>query len=308
MGSPPVVAAVDWGGTWIRAGLATADGRLLKQVRQRRPAGLAAQRAVVTDSIAGLAAGLGARPGAVGVGIAGVTRGGVVESAANLGITQPVDLARLLHDDIGLPVTVVNDTQAAAVAEAAELGGGTNVLLEVGTGIGGAVVTAGRLMSGNGAAGDFGHMVVMIDGPRCLCGGRGCLEQLVSGRVLDLAARRLAGTGGSAWLAARVRERGQVHAGDLDAAARAGDRPALDELTGAASALVAGLRSVTAALDPEVIVLGGGLLHPESLLAPLVRDRWREQRPRWSAAVLRATLLGAEAGLRGAALIAASTG
>ena len=71
---------------------------------------------------------------------------------------------------------------------------------------------------------------------------------------------------------------------------------------------MAGLRSVTAALDPEVIVLGGGLLHPESLLAMLVRDRWQEQRPRWSAAVLRATLLGAEADLRGAALIAASTG
>ena len=133
-------------------------------------------------------AGLCARPAAVGVGIAGVTRGGVVESAVNIGITQPYDLARRLKGEIGVPVTVVNDTQAAAVGEAAVLGVGTNVLLTVGTGIGSAVVTSGRLMPGNGAAGDFGHMVVMIDGPQCPCGGRGCLEQLVSGRVLDLAA------------------------------------------------------------------------------------------------------------------------
>jgi glucokinase len=303
---PPVFAAVDWGGTWIRVALATADGRLLTRARRRRPADLGEQCAVVADGIATLADGLSAQPVAAGVGIAGITRGGVVESAVNIGINRPFALARRLRAGIGLPVTVVNDTQAAAVAEAGELGDGTNVLLVVGTGIGGAIVGAGGLIPGNGAAGDFGHMVVMIDGPQCTCGGHGCLEQLVSGRVLDLAAQRLADTGASAWLAARAAARGRVHAGDLDSAARAGDRVAGDALAESASALVAGLRSVTAAVDPEVIVLGGGLLRPRSLLTKLVHDRWREQRPRWSAAVLRPALLGAEAGLRGAALLAAS--
>jgi glucokinase len=307
VGPPPTVAAVDWGGTWIRVGLATADGHLLDQVRHRRPADLAQQRAVVTDGIAGLTDALGTRPVAVGVGIAGVTRGGVVESAVNIGIMQPTDLARQLQGDTGLPVTVVNDTQAAAVAEASELGNGINVLVELGTGIGGAVVSAGRLVLGSGAAGDFGHMVVMADGPSCPCGGRGCLEQLVSGRILDIAAQRLAATGASPWLAAKARAQGKVHAGDLDAAARASDQAAHDELARAASALVAGIHSITAALDPEVIVLGGGLLRPGSLLATQVRDRWREQRPHWSAAELRPALLGAEAHLRGAALIATAT-
>lgn len=137
-----------------------------------------------------------------------------------------------------------------------------------------------------------------------LCGGRGCLEQLVSGRVLDVAAQRLAGAGGSAWLAARAGERGQVHAGDLDAAARAGDRAAREELAGAAAALVAGLRSITAALDPEVIVLGGGCLTPSRCSPGWSATAGGSNDPRWSATVLRATMLGAEAGLRGAALIA----
>jgi glucokinase len=299
---------VDWGGTWIRVALATTDGRLLAQVRQRRPAGLSDQCALVADSVASLAARLAARPAAVGVGIAGITRGGVVESAVNVGISQPFDLARRLQDDLCLRVTVVNDTQAAALAEAGDLGGGTNVLLMVGTGIGGAIVTAGRLTSGSGAAGDFGHMVVQVDGPECRCGSHGCLEQLASGRVLDLTARRLAATGASPWLATRAAAQGEVHAGDLDSAALAGDGAAHTALAETSSALVAGLRSITAAIDPEVIVLGGGLLGSESLLTRLVNERWREQRPHWSAAVLRPAVLGADAGLRGAALLAAQMG
>jgi glucokinase len=303
-GGATVVAAVDWGGTWIRVALATADGQLLGQSRTPRPAGLAEQCDLVCAEMAWLGASLNLLPAAVGVGIAGIARGGRVESAVNIGIKQPVDLARRLQHGTGLPVLVVNDTQAAAIAEAGQLGPGTHVLLTVGTGVGGAIVKDGRLVSGRGAAGDFGHMIVAVDGPRCRCGARGCLEQLVSGRVLNLAADQLARTGASPWLAARAADRGQVHAGDLDVAAQAGDRPATAALERAASALVAGLRSIAAAIDPDNVVLGGGLLSPGSLLTRLVHQRWPMERPRWSAAELRPALLGAEAGLRGAALLA----
>jgi glucokinase len=299
------VATVDWGGTWIRTALATADRKLLGQSRRPRPAGLADQCDLVCVEVAALAVSLGLRPAALGVGIAGIVRNGRVESAANVGITQPFDLARRLQDGTGLPVVVVNDTQAAAIAEASQLGPGTYVLLTVGTGVGGAIVADGRLVPGNGAAGDFGHMVVALDGPRCVCGGRGCLEQFVSGRVLNLAAEQLARTGTSPWLAARAAEAGRVHAGDLDLAAQAGDGPATAALERAASALVAGLRSIAAAIDPDIVVLGGGLLSPASLLARLVDQGWRTARPRWSATELRPAVLGEEAGLRGAALLVA---
>ena len=135
-------------------------------------------------------------------------------------------------------------------------------------------------------------MTMDAGGPACVCGGRGCLEQLVSGRVLDGVAAGL----------------GLRHAGDLDQAARAGSgagseaaRRALEE---AAAMLAAGLRSVTAAADPRVIVLGGGLMGPGRLLPRLVLERWPAVRPPWSAAEVRLSRFGDDGGLYGAALLA----
>lgn len=299
-----VVAAVDWGGTWIRVALATGEGDLLRTVRRRRPAEVQAQCDLVCDLVAELGGAAGGPAAALGVGIAGITRRGYVESASNIGIRRPFPLAERLRDGSGLRTVVVNDTQAAAIAEAAVLGAGTSVLLTVGTGIGGAIVADGRLVTGAGAAGDYGHMVVAMDGPACNCGGRGCLEQVISGRTLNLVAAHLADSGASEWLATRAAEQGSVHAGDLELAAQAGDGAASRALGEAAAALVAGLRSITAATDPDVIVLGGGLLTPGLLLTALVQERWGTERPPWTKTELRLASFGSEAGLRGAALLA----
>lgn len=306
--SGPAVAAVDWGGTWLRAAVAI-DGELVKQTRHRRPgSGIEEQCDFLCELVERLAGDLGRPVSALGVGIAGVTRGGWVESASNIGIHRPYDLATRLRQCLDVPVIVVNDAQAAAVAEAASLGPGTAVLITVGTGIGGAIVADGRLVLGEGAAGDFGHMVVMPDGPECACGGRGCLEQLVSGRVLDEVARGLAASGASGWLATLAAPGAAghhaVHAGDLDAAALAGDPAALAALDRAAATLTGALRSITAAVDPRVIILGGGLMTGERLLPRLLRERWPAERPAWSPAELRPALLGPDAGLRGAAILA----
>lgn len=302
---PAVVGAVDWGGTWLRAALAS-GGELLVQARQPRPDGIEEQCELLGELVARLGRELGQPAAAIGVGIAGITRGGRVESATNIGIRRPYDLAGRLRQGNGLPVVVVNDTQAAAMAESARAGPGTAVLLTVGTGIGGAIVRDGQLVPGEGAAGDFGHLVMAVDGPECACGRRGCLEQLVSGRVLDEVARDLAASGASGWLAARAREGRPLHAGDLDAAASAGDPAALSAVDSAAATLALALRSVTAAADPRVIILGGGLMGRGRLLPRLVRQRWRSERPPWSAAELQPAACGADAGLRGAALLAAS--
>lgn len=301
----PVVAAVDWGGTWLRAALASA-GELLVQTRQSRPDGIEAQCELLSELVGRLGRELGRPAAALGVGIAGITRGGWVESASNVGIHRRYDLAGQLRQGTGLPVVVVNDTQAAALAESAQAGPGTAVLLTVGTGIGGAIVRDGQLVPGEGAAGDFGHLVMAVDGPECACGGRGCLEQLVSGRVLDGVAGDLATSGDSGWLAGRARDGARLHAGDLDAAAAAGDPAALAALDSAAGTLALALRSVIAAADPRVIILGGGLMDNDRLLPKLVREHWQAERPPWSAAELRPAAFGADAGLRGAALLAAS--
>jgi glucokinase len=305
MRSGVVVAAVDWGGTWIRAALAQA-GDLLVQTRQRRPDGVSEQCDLVCELIDDLAAGLGRPAARLGVGIAGITRHGRVESASNLGVRRPYDLRRRLSEQSGLPVVVVNDTQAAAIAESAHLGPGTVVLLTFGTGIGGAIVADGQLVLGEGAAGDFGHIVIDAEGAGCACGAHGCLEQLVSGRVLDQQTRDLAESGASPWLAARQHSHTSLDASDLDAAAQAGDAAAITTLERAAVILATALRSVTAAADPRTIVLGGGLMTSGRLLPRLVRERWADLRPPWSAAELRPALLDPDAGLRGAALLAAN--
>ena len=282
------VAAVDWGGTWLRVAVAR-GGAWLVQAREARPDGFGSQCSLVVELVRRLGAEAGAPVRALGVGIAGVTRNGRVESASNLGLRGPCDLAGRLRDALGRPVVVVNDTQAAAVGEATSFGPGMIVLLTVGTGIGGAVVSDGRLVTGEGAAGDFGHMTVDVHGPPCVCGGRGCLEQLVSGRVLDEVARGL----------------GLAHAGELDLAA-AGDLRARAALEAAADTLTWALRSVVAAADPRVIVLGGGLMGSGRLLPRLVGERWAAVRPPWSAAELRTARLGADAGLHGAARLGAA--
>jgi glucokinase len=303
---PAVVAAVDWGGTWLRAALAR-DGELLAVERRPRPGGFEAQVDLVCDQVRRLGAGQEEPARTLAVGIAGVVRGRRLVSASNLGLFAAFDLESRLRERCGIPVTVVNDAQAAAVAEAAGLGPGTTVLLTVGTGVGGAIVSDGALVLGEGAAGDFGHMVMDAGGPPCACGGQGCLEQFVSGRVLDEVARELADTGASPWLAARAAATGEraLHAGDLDEAARAGDPAALAALEQAAATLAAALRSVTAVADPATIVLAGGLMTPGRLLPRLVTERWPGQRPAWSAADLRPARLGADPGLHGAAILAA---
>ncbi|MCU1491057.1 MAG: glucokinase, partial [Acidimicrobiaceae bacterium] len=245
------VGTIDWGGTWIRAALIEEGVRVSEIARARRPDSASRQIELVAGLLDALSEG-SARPDAVGVGVAGVVReGGRIASAGNLGLGG-AELQADLAARLALPVRVVNDTQAAALAEARASGrAGTLVLLSVGTGIGGAIVADGRLVPGRGAAGDFGHTPVMLDGPRCICGGSGCLEQVVSGRVLDEVARTLAGRGESSFLAGLAKDR-PPHGGDLEDAAADGDPSARQALEQSAGALVTGLRAVAAALDPDV--------------------------------------------------------
>ena len=214
-----------------------------------------------------------------------------------------VDLRPELASRLGCQVLVVNDVQAAALVESsATPPGSTVVLLKVGTGVGGAIVDDGRLVLGRGAAGDFGHTPVVIGGPLCVCGARGCLEQLVSGRVLDDAARELASNTKSAVLADLAMRR-VVHAGDLDAAALGGDKEAMAVMHTAAVRLATGIRAVAATCDPDVVVLGGGALRPGSCLWAEVGAVWEELRSPWTRLKLESTKWGDGAGLLGISLL-----
>ncbi|MFG2045744.1 ROK family protein [Dactylosporangium sp. NPDC048998] len=294
------MAAVDWGGTWIRVA-AVSGGTVVRKDRRAKPQSLAEQYTTVADMVLRITANLAQPPMAVGVGLAGVIQEGVVGTALNLGFTDGTDVAAALRPHLPLPTYLLNDAQATALGVAARWPHGTTAVLTMGTGIGGAVVKDGSLDPGLGGAGDFGHVVIDVDGPRCPCGGTGCLEQLVSGRILAEAANALAQTGSSPLLAARARSGRVLHAGDLQDAARDGDSRAAEILNRSAVALSAGMRTIVATHDPRRIILAGATLAPDTWFGRAARTHWDQTRPHWARTELHHVADDEDAALLGAA-------
>jgi glucokinase len=299
----PVYGAVDWGGSWIRVGLVRGH-TLVASDKLARPRSIASQLAVVADTLRSCEAKVGSSAVAVGVGIAGIVQGPEMVSAINLDISGSVDVVAALTPLTGRAVYVCNDIQAVAGSLRHRWPNEVVALLSMGTGIGGALLVRGRVFTGAGAAGDFGHMVMEPDGLPCDCGGRGCLETVVCGRVLAGQAQALA-TSGASPLLARIHVERELHGGDLETAASAGEGAARVVLRDGAGALSRGLRSLVGAVDPHRIVLLGAMLGPDTIFGGLLRDRWIERRPTWSAPVLTFVRDDETSALIGAAAFAA---
>lgn len=203
---------------------------------------------------------------AVGVGVPGVVRDGTIDGGPNVqGVRDRFPLAAELAAELERPVSVLNDVTAAAIGEhRLGAGQGADNLLTVfaGTGIGGGLVLEGRPFEGpNGAAGEFGHMIVREGGAMCGCGRRGCVEAYAGRRSMEVAAQRALDGGRTTRLFALAEEKGKdrVTSGVFKAALDEEDRLVSDLLDDAVHALATGIASVVNLLDLEVVVLGGGL-------------------------------------------------
>ena len=272
--------------------------------------------AVITDIVtcareAFLSAGSGAA-GAVGVGVAGQVdpSTGVVDHGPNLGWTD-VPLGPALQRALGLPVAVLNDVQAATYGEHV-IGAGRGVremsAIFVGTGIGGGIITAGTLMAGaSGNAGEIGHVTVDLRGPLCRCGNRGCVESFAGGWAIARRARELATLqpGEANELLARAGgELELLTAAIVAAAARDGELLARRIVHEAGEALGAGVASIVNALNPALILFGGGVIaglpvlveHARTIVATRALPRPRKT------VVLTTAALGADSVSVGAAL------
>ncbi|MGV3562260.1 MAG: ROK family protein, partial [Nocardioides sp.] len=187
-----------------------------------------------------------------------------------------------------VPVLLDNDANCAARAEAAygaAVGARDALVVTLGTGIGGAVVLDGELHRGrNGMAGEFGHMQVVPDGRTCECGGRGCWEQYSSGNALVRHARAALAEPGAAGPLLDLAEGDPalVDGPMVTEPARAGDQVALAAFASVGGWLGTGLANLVAALDPEVVVVGGGVSAADELLLEPARH------------ALAASLVGAE--------------
>ncbi|MFT4219275.1 MAG: ROK family protein [Microbacterium sp.] len=291
MSDAPVYLGIDMGGTNIRAAVVDADGTVLESGSAQLPVA-AAERATLPVEIA---RSFRDRVSGVGLAVAGTVADGVLTWSANLRLSD-VDLAGSLRAATGLPVAVLNDARAAGFAEAlvgAGRGAPSVLSVTVGTGIGGALVVAGSLVVGMGDAGEIGHMVVDPDGPSCTCGRHGCWERFVGGRALAEHAER-------------------VHPGHpaplerLLADAATGEAEATSVLSRATDMFALGLDNLHAIFAPAVVVLGGGIIARDGVVAR--RYLGAAARTRWgSRSQVRRSELGDAAGLIGAALASAAS-
>ena len=304
---------IDIGGTKVAGGVVAPDGTILATARRATPGASVADTA---DAIAAvvdeLAAGHDDDVVGVGIGAAGWfdRTGDTVLFSPHLAwrnSTLRKDLAARLHR----PLWVGNDADAAAWAEyryGAARGADLALMITLGTGIGGGMVLDGRLRRGShGVAGEWGHMRVVPDGRLCACGNRGCWEQYASGTALAQTAREVARTSPAAAGALLERVDGdadRLTGEDVARAAADGDPLALELVTDVGVWLGQGIADLAVILDPEVVVIGGGVsMLGEMVLAP-ARDRLERVLPgrgfRPGPRIVVAEL-GPQAGLVGAA-------
>jgi glucokinase len=305
---------VDVGGTKVAAGIVDESGSVLALVRRPTPSDdVAETEAVIAEVVAELTARYDVV--AVGIGAAGWIaddRATVLFSPHLAWRNEP--LRDALKGRIGLPVTVENDANAAAWAEyryGAARGERVVACVTLGTGIGGGLVVSGILYRGaHGVSCEWGHMCVVPDGRRCVCGNRGCWEMYASGSALARDARELAEV--SPVAAHRLLElvEGEPAAltgADVTIAAREGDPAAVEIFTAMGRWLGRGIADLAAIIDPSVVVIGGGVSEAGDLLLNPARDTFlssltgRGFRP---AAPIRLAALGPDAGLVGAADLA----
>ena len=316
LAGPGHVAGVDLGGTKILAAIVSPDGRIVARAKKSTGKKRDQSPATVIDRIAACvreaATTAGIEPAdlqAIGIGAPGPVdlATGVLRTAVNIEGWHDVPLADELSQRLGgVPVALDNDVRVAVFAELrAGAGRGHRDWIAIwpGTGIGGGVVVDGKVLRGvNNAAGELGHITVKAGGPRCNCGGKGHLEALASKTAIvrEIAERVEKGE-------KTLVDVADAKSGDLATAYKKGDKLAVKAIDRAAKYLGIGIASIANTVNPELVILGGGLT--EALGEPFVRKVEQELRGRPMTAAtdnlkVVQSQLGDDAGIIGAALIA----
>jgi glucokinase len=320
MSTDHLVAAVDLGGTKALAGVVGRDGLVHSRVwlasrdLKDRPAALLDRIAEAAVSAAERANVPFDQVAAVGVGVPGpLDRSrSIVSVAPNLGWEELPVRAELERRLPGTRAYLENDVRAAALAEhtfGAGRGYRSMLAVFVGTGVGGGLIVDGRLYHGTrGGAGEIGHVVACVGGPRCGCGRRGCLEALAARAAVARYVIQQVARGRHTVLSSLLGgDLTALTSRDLSAAIKQGDPVAVRAAHRSARYVGVALGGIVNLLDPEAIVLGGGIV--EALGARYVGWAAAAARPHILADSARglpivASELGDDAGLLGAALTA----
>ena len=272
-GIESAVIGVDVGGTTTAAGLVTTAGEVIVEAQSPTHA---AGPGRALDTIVGLVETVRAGASARGLSIDGIGLGlpGIIDAeSGRVGDEIPhvpelagQPIAAMLADQFGVPVFIDNDVNALALAEwtfGEWRGVRSLVVLAAGTGFGSGIVLDGRLVRGAfGLGAEFGHTPVKFDGRPCWCGGRGCLAVYASGRGIAEAARERAALPSGAGLAAAVAgDLASIAAPLVFARAAEGDAVAQAIVDEACQAMGAMIGTIVNGLNPEVVLVTGGVAH-----------------------------------------------
>lgn len=277
---------IDVGGTKCYGVFVDSHGTVLQEVRYPTP-----HASELIDLLEKMFHELGGET-TVGIGVPGlITADGVIKASPNLKGAHNIAVGPELRARLGIAVHVENDATVAAFGEwksGAAIGARDAVMVTLGTGIGGGIVMGGQLQRGaNGFAGEIGHMVVERDGIECPCGRRGCWERYASGSALKMLS-------------------GGMDGQEVFAKFHAGDPEATVTVNTFATWIAEGLASLTNICDPEIIVIGGGVIESFASRIDVLEEKFSsslyssEMRPHPR---LAPAALGERAGAIGAALL-----
>lgn len=314
----PLAVGVDLGGTTFAVGLVTREGELVARQEYptprsaEEPAALHAAIAAVQGVLEAAAVKLDRVVG-VGVGIPGPVdpEAGVIRQCPNLHELDGVSVVEMMSRALGVPVHVGNDAYCATLAEL-RYGAGRDVanlvMLTLGTGVGGGIALDNVVRRGpRQIMGEIGHLIIEPEGPRCGCGGHGCLEALVGRDGMVAAAVRLLEQGRPSSLAEMAGRRHERLSPKLiSEAAQAGDEVALEVMQRTGYYVGLALCDCIVLCDPDLILIGGGIAAAGELLFEPIRRTVRERSPISGFDVSRIVpaMLGNEAGTYGAAALA----
>jgi glucokinase len=304
---------VDIGGTKIAAGVVDEEGSILETVKVPTPP----TPEGVVDAIAAAVRDVSVSHAveAVGIGAAGYVddKRATVLFAPNINWRHE-PLKDKVEQRVGLPVVVENDANAAAWGEyrfGAGQGHDDVICITLGTGLGGGIIIGNKLRRGRfGVAGEFGHIRMVPDGLLCGCGSQGCWEQYASGRALvRYAKQRAVAQPENAALLLSLGDgtADGIEGQHISAAARGGDKVAVDSFRELARWAGAGLADLASLFDPSAFIVGGGVSDEGELVLEPIRKSFRrwlvggQYRPH---AQVLAAQLGGKAGLVGAADLA----
>jgi glucokinase len=286
------VLVFDFGGTKLAAGVVDADrGRVLAFVRIPTPASQGASGSIDAIVQSGRQAletagvGLDELHGGIGISFGGPVskdRRTVLRSMHVEG-WDSIDLSDRIAAHFDRPAFMDNDANAAALGEwAYGAGKGAENLLyvQISTGIGAGLIVQRKVYRGSGLAGELGHSTVLVDGPLCSCGKRGCLESLAAGWAIAREGRALLENGGSSRLAELSDHRPERMDAELVLrASQEGDPGSLAVVERAFRYLAMGIANAICLLDPDVVVIGGGVSRSRSVVRAILEPELEESLP-----------------------------